>query len=75
MMDMPRILTLEEVAAAANITHGSAREYHKRATARRRTKEERITDLPAPTLVLGKTPGWAEPVVQAWVETRRKHLR
>lgn len=67
---MSRYLTLEEIAERAGITVGSARTYHKRATANRAIGDPRPGDLPAPQIRLGRTPGWDDETVEEWLRTR-----
>ena len=63
-------IDLAEIARLAGITVGSARVYHKRATANRAAGAPRPGDLPAEDIRLGKTPGWARQTITLWLEGR-----
>jgi len=59
----PEFLTLADIAERAGITRGSAEVYRKRG------------DLPAPDIMLGRTPGWLTTTIDAWLATRRTWTR
>lgn len=69
-MTRTQYLTLADIAERTGIAAESMRTYHKRATQNREAGNPRPGDLPPEDIRLGRTPGWAESTVAAWLSNR-----
>ncbi len=61
------MLTLENIAERVDISLTAARQYHNRATRRRREGAALSHDLPEPSAFVGRSPRWSVDVVEAWI--------
>lgn len=68
-------VTLEQIAERADVLVDTARTMHKRSTRNRAAGTVRPGDLPAPDVVLGKTPGWATTTIDTWIQNRPRARR
>lgn len=73
-MSAPIYLTLQQLAERAHVTRDSMKVFHSRAKRRRAAGKDTASDVPEPDIMLGRTPGWSEETVEAWIEARR-HMR
>jgi len=65
--------TLRDISERLGITLQAAREYHHRATRRRREGTSLFHDLPAPTETVGRALVWPIEVIEAWIAIRPGH--
>lgn len=63
-------LDLTGIAAAAGITPDSARTYHTRAVANRRSGSPKPGDLPEPDITIAGRPAWRADTIQTWMANR-----
>lgn len=63
-------LTLAQVAAELGWTITTARSEHRDASRRRRSRQSRPGDLPAPDHRYGRTPVWHRQTIAAWRRQR-----
>lgn len=63
-------LDLAAVGERAGLTVNSMRTYHKLASRRREEGAPKTLDLPAPDLLLGRTPGWRSQTIDTWLAAR-----
>lgn len=64
------MLTLEQIADRLGVKIITARLYHNRATRYRRENREGRYDLPAPTVIVGRSPRWSADVIEDWLAER-----
>jgi hypothetical protein len=63
-------MTLAQVADRLGVTVLSARLFHNQATRRRREGRSNSWDMPAPDLVVGRSPRWFRETIEEWVLVR-----
>lgn len=68
--DLPELLGLADIALVLDLSAASVRTYHTDANRRRRDGESLAQDMPAPDMVIGRTPVWKAETVAAWVIAR-----
>lgn len=64
------MMTLVDVACRLGVSVISARQYHNRATRRRREGCPLFGDMPAPDVVVGRSPRWYVSTIEGWVAQR-----
>ena len=67
------MMTLADIADLLGVTHASAAEYHKRATARRKAGTVYPADMPPPDTRYGGTPVWKRGTILKWIPRRGTH--
>lgn len=70
--ETPQLLSLADIADLFGLTAASVRTYHNDANRRRSRGEPRPQDLPAPDLVIGRTPAWKPETVESWRVARQE---
>ena len=71
----PNLLTLRDIARIADLAEGSVRAYHNQANRARREGKVTPTDLPAPDLIISRSPTWRADTIAAWLEARDERRR
>lgn len=64
------LLSLADIATELGLSPASVRTYHTDATRRRRQDTSLDQDMPAPDLVLGRTPAWKRESIDQWKAER-----
>lgn len=64
------LLTLIDVARMVGLAPGSVRAYHTQANRARREGVVIATDLPAPDVIVGRTPTWRPATIERWMQAR-----
>ena len=64
------MLTLQDIADRIGISLSAARQYHNKATRRRREGVPLGHDMPVPSAVVSRSPRWSVEVIEAWIESR-----
>jgi len=65
------LLTLNDIARIVGISPASARTYHTDANRRRRAGASLPQDMPAPDVIIVRTPVWRPETIAAWSDRRR----
>ncbi|AWY06778.1 DNA binding protein [Microbacterium phage Quhwah] len=68
--DPLELIGLADIATILDLSPASVRTYHTDATRRRRDGEPRDQDMPAPDMVIGRTPAWKRETIDAWKSER-----
>ena len=70
MTEDRELVGLADIAVMSGLGEASVRTYHTNAQRRRRLGEPQASDLPAPDVVIGRTPAWKRETVQRWIAER-----
>jgi hypothetical protein len=69
------LLTLDDVARITGLAPGSVRAYHNQANRARREGVATETDMPAPDLIVVRTPTWRPETIESWMQVRETRRR
>lgn len=71
--DLPAdaLLGLADIATLLGLSPASVRTYHTDANRRRREGNPLDQDMPAPDLVIGRTPAWKRESIDQWKRERQ----
>lgn len=68
--DTLELIGLADIATILGLSPASVRTYHTDANRRRREGTTLDQDMPAPDMVIGRTPAWKRETIDAWKQER-----
>ena len=70
--DADLVLGIADIADLLGLSIASVRTYHTDANRRRRQGTSLPQDMPAPDLVIGRTPAWKAETIEKWRDAREE---